>query len=387
MNHNKKRSFEEFCKIANEKHNFKYEYDEKSYYEKGGRVKAKCPIHGWFEQEIYSHLKGFGCRLCASELRGRKRAKKLEDFIKDAEKHHGKTYIYDKVDYIDANTEVCIICPIHGEFWQTPSNHTHKTHPRGCPKCNGGLILTLSEFIERAIKVHGKKYDYSEVVYKGYSKKIRVICPIHGVFIQTVSNHLRGYGCPKCSHRNTLYTIDEFIEMARKIHGGKYDYSKVVYLGNKIKICIICPIHGEFWQTPSSHLKGCGCPSCNESKLERNIAKLLSENDISFERQKRFEWLGKQSLDFYLPKYNIAIECQGEQHFKPIDFANKGEEWALKELEIIKELDERKKNLCYDNNLRLIYFSILEKNGMFTNELKLIEEILKHDDRLSTNTN
>ena len=57
-------------------------------------------------------------------------------------------------------------------------------------------------------------------------------------------------------------TTDKFIKKAKTIHGNKYDYSKVKYVNNHTKVCIICPIHGEFWQTPMKHLIGRGCPKC-----------------------------------------------------------------------------------------------------------------------------
>ena len=110
-------------------------------------------------------------------------------------------------------------------------------------------------------------------------------------------------------------TTEEFIKKAKHAHGDKYDYSKVNYIDCKTKVCIICPIHGEFWQTPQYHLNGCGCQVCKESKLEISLSKFLIENSIKFDYKKQFKWLGKQHLDFYLPEYNIAIECQGKQHF------------------------------------------------------------------------
>ena len=147
------------------------------------------------------------------------------------------------------------------------------------------------------------------------------------------------------------HSIKEFIERAKKIHGDKYDYSKVEYVGNKIKVSIICPIHGEFWQLPNSHLNGIGCPSCSESHLEKEINDFLIENNIKFERQKRFDWLGRQSLDFYLPDYNVGIECQGRQHFVSDNF--------FKNIEEIIERDNRKKKLCDDNNICILYYSNL----------------------------
>lgn len=114
-------------------------------------------------------------------------------------------------------------------------------------------------------------------------------------------------------------TTEEFLKKAKEIHGNKYDYSKVEYTGNKFKVCIICPEHGEFWQKPNDHLSGRGCPKCKSSHLERETRILLEKNQIKYEEQKTFEWLKlkkQQYLDFYLPQYSIAIECQGEQHFQ-----------------------------------------------------------------------
>ena len=135
-----------------------------------------------------------------------------------------------------------------------------------------------------------------------------------------------------------------FENRARNIHGDKYDYSKVKYITANDKVCIICPEHGIFWQSPAVHINGKhGCPKCNSSKLENSVRNFLIENNFNFEEQKTFEWLkykGNQYLDFYLPDYNIAIECQGIQHFKPVDFANKGDKWAIKEEQYVKDISE-----------------------------------------------
>ena len=121
--------------------------------------------------------------------------------------------------------------------------------------------MTTEEFIQKAKRVHGDRYDYSKAEYKGNKEEICIICPKHGDFLQKAKNHLSGYGCSVCSGRKKMRTID-FINRANLVHQNKYDYSKAVYKGNKEKICIICPEHGEFWQQASSHLKGIGCPQC-----------------------------------------------------------------------------------------------------------------------------
>ena len=230
--------------------------------------------------------------------------KTREEFIQDARKVHSDKYDYSKVEYVDSLTKVCIICPEHGEFWQRPSNHLSGA---GCKKCKyEKQAYSTEEFIKKANETHKGKYDYSKVKYEKSKTKVCIICPEHGEFRQEANSHLRGVGCPKC---NGLYvpTTEEWIASARKVHGDKYDYSKVHYVNNRTKVTIICPEHGEFKQIPSSHLSGNGCPKCNLSHLERSVMNYLDDMEIAYGYQKRFSWLGQQSLDFYLPDYKIGI--------------------------------------------------------------------------------
>ena len=289
---------------------------------------------------------------------GRKKKAK-EEFIKEAtEKHKGK-YDYSKVEYVNNKTKVCIICnkPNHGEFWQTPDSHLSG---KGCPKCgneNKGEYChsTKEEFIKKAREKHGDKYDYSKVNYVNAKTKVCIICnkPNHGEFWQTPNDHLKGRGCQKCSGKY-VPTTEEWIASARKVHSDKYDYNKVGYNGAFTKVCIICPEHGEFWQTPNDHLQGCGCPKCNLSHLERSVMNYLDEHGITYDYQKRFDWLGRQSLDFYLPDYNVALECQGRQHFEEIDyFCNK------EGLNECKKRDKLKFKKCQKHGIKVLYYSNL----------------------------
>lgn len=115
--------------------------------------------------------------------------------------------------------------------------------------------LTTEEFIKKSREVHGDKYDYSKVEYKSVRDKVCIICPDHSEFYQKAGSHLDGRGCPKCNGTTRL-TIEEFIERAKRIHGDKYDYSKVDYKNSTTKVYIICKEggHGEFYQTVSSHV-------------------------------------------------------------------------------------------------------------------------------------
>jgi len=122
--------------------------------------------------------------------------------------------------------------------------------------------LTNDEFIKKAKLVHGSEYDYSETEYTLTKNKVKIICSKHGEFFQCAGNHLIGRGCPKCSLEKMTLSKDEFIFKSKKIHGDKYDYSKVVYSHNKNKVKIICSKHGEFFQCAGNHLIGRGCQKC-----------------------------------------------------------------------------------------------------------------------------
>lgn len=163
---------------------------------------------------------------------------------------------------------------------------------------------------------------------------------------------------------------EKFIELAKKIHGNKYDYSKVEYKNKNTKVCIICPIHGEFWQTPNNHLSGNGCKKCNTSIIENNIIELLAKNNIEYQFNVFPKFLHGLQLDFYLPQYNVAIECQGIQHFKEKHF--------FEGLNIILERDNRKRKLCEDNGIKLLYYSNLGIEypyKVYENKEELLKEI------------
>ena len=115
--------------------------------------------------------------------------------------------------------------------------------------------LTTEEFIEKARKVHGGKYDYSKVEYVNNSTKVCIVCSEHGDFWMRPKNHMRGDSCPICARKEVgvanSISHEEFIERVGVLYGGKYDYSKTNYERMHVKVCVICPIHGEFWVTPA----------------------------------------------------------------------------------------------------------------------------------------
>jgi hypothetical protein len=362
---------QEFIEQSISIHGYKYDYSKVDFVKKSTDVIIVCPKHGEFTIRASDHLRGRGCAKCANN-----QTLTTDEFIERAINVHGNKFDYSKVRYVNSKTEVCIICPIHGETWQKPCKHLKNKY--GCYKCSiksraDKRKLLFDGFVKKARKIHGDKYDYSNVKYENNRVKVCIICPKHGEFWQTPDDHFTSFGCSLCANehraKSKTKSLEHVIEEFKNVHGNKYDYSKVKYNGCFENVCIICPKHGEFWQTPDNHLHGRGCPICNESKLEKNVREFLYNANIEYVPQKTYEWLinkKQMKLDFYLPQYNIAIECQGLQHFNYALNTKYGWFDGEKDLSIIKEniqkvidKDNLKRKLCEEHGIKIFYFSNL----------------------------
>lgn len=376
---------ENFIEKAIKVHGDKYDYSKVEYIDYLTPVCIICPKHGEFWQKPNTHLGGSGCQKCGKEERAQSHMKlkyTTEEIIQKAKEKYGDKYDYSEVVYRGARKKITIIFKETGRKYEiTPDSLLNKGF-----NCKRDLGLTTEDWIKKAKHAHGDKYDYSITEYRGSKKKIKYICPKHGVIEQYPDNHLR-YGCRFCSYEEygklkTLNT-EHFINEAKKVHGDKYDYSKSDYKGNHTKVCIICPKHGEFWQTPAKHLSGQGCPECKNSILEEKVSLFLKKKNIEYIPQYSPEFLkngkGKQKIDFYLPKYKVAIECQGIQHFVSSPYTHKTT------LEKNVERDIRKFKKCTENNIKILYYTtkdnikfgelydIYNKDNLFDD----LEEIIK----------
>lgn len=274
--------------------------------------------------------------------------KNTEIFINECMEIRGNKYDYSLVSYKNNKEKVKIICKDHGIFEQTPNNHLNKL--QDCPKCSTNYfeIKNTTEVINNFINKHGNKYDYSKVEYNGNKIKVEIICKKHGSFYQTPNNHLKGQDCPICKKID----INTFIQRANIKHNNKYDYSLSEYENMNSKVKIICQDHGVFKQIAHSHIYGSGCPTCKDSKGEREIKILLDEYKINYIKEYSFidcKLINKLRFDFYLPEKNTCIEFDGEHHFRPIEYY--GGEVEFKK--IIKR-DKIKSDFCKKNNINLI---------------------------------
>ena len=295
---------------------------------------------------------------------------KTQAFITKARLVHGDRYDYSKVEYTNAKAKITIICKQHGEFQQTPSNHLCKFN---CNKCANNAKLTTEQFIEKAIQVHGDKYDYSKVEYKNADDKIIVVCKEHGDFLQIPDFHVnRKSGCAKCANNVTSDT-KSFIFKATKVHGDTYNYDKTEYINNYTHVTIICKKHGEFNQIPYVHVyQGCGCPHCI-NKTEHKFLLMLKEHLPTIQHQFKAQWCKRKQclpFDFVIEDKKIIIELDGEQHYKQV--AN----WTAPEIQ--QEVDAYKMKMANENGysvIRVLQQSVMTDDGLTDKIMKQIAEL------------
>ena len=351
----------EFLRKANQVHgDNKYDYSESEYVKAAQKITIICRAHGRFMQTPNGHLDGAGCKKCAVVANSDKKRKSNEIFIEEAKAvHRDGLYDYRNVCYTNNYTNVTIICKDHGMFEQSPSNHLAG---KGCPDC--GLLSRAAKrtkdtetFIEEAIRAHGDKFDYSKTVYEKCDTEVVIICRDHGEFRQVAHNHLPVTQwcspCPEClaltKGKWNKSCTEEFIAKARSVHGEKYDYSKVDYDKANLKVIIVCDEHGEFQQTPNSHLNDSGCPSCG--MIMRANAQTLSQTEfvakaIDIHGVEKYDYSHTTYINYtteidivckehgvfsQTPAGHLAgkgcIKCSGKYSYSP-------EEWILKAKEV-----------------------------------------------------
>ena len=357
----KKLTLNEFINRSQKIFGDRYDYSSVEYINNSTKVKIyDKELSEYFFMTPANHLKGQDNPSRKTEKLRTRFSMGKDEFIKKAKGVHGDKYDYSKVEYTNNRTKICIICPKHGEFYQTPDKHLIG---EGCPKCcKKNRKYSTEEFILESKKIHGDKYDYSKTVYgNNESEKVTITCKIHGDFEITPMSHLRGGGCKYCSV-GKIFSTDDFITSARLVHGDRYDYSKSTYINANTPVKIYCKKHGYFLQKAVHHInRGQGCPECSklyriaETKLYDILKNNLTENIVHSYKNSKI--LGKQEIDIYIPKYKIGIEFQGEQHFKPIDFGGYGKEKSVLLFEDNKIRDTKKKDICKKNGIKLFYFS------------------------------
>lgn len=294
-----------------------------------------------------------------------------EEYVKELAEKNPNIEVIEQ--YIGSNIKIAHKCKIDGYVWNTQPNIILMGHK--CPKCSGRVIMSHDEYIKKVFDVNPD----IEVVdtYNGARNKILHRCKIDGYEWKITPDHiLRGVGCPLCSGK-LRKTHEQYITDVFNINPNIEVLEE--YVSYKVPILHRCKIDGyEWYACPSNILFGTGCPQCKASRGEREISLWLRNNSIDFVPQKTFDGCRNKKLlpfDFYIPKYNICIEYDGEQHYKPINFFG-GEE----KLEKTIQRDNIKTNYCMANNIQLIRVkyneNIIEVLEKFFNNIKLTKEAI-----------
>jgi hypothetical protein len=269
--------------LARSVHNSFYTYDKVVCVGVKKKVIITCPKHGDFLQMPYSHIiKKQGCRWCQYESYRAKFTFTKEMFIDNANKIHNGKYNYEESDYIDSQTKIKIRCNLHGIFTQLPLNHVNKG--KGCPACKFkklSELYTLStiDFIDMAKKIHGKKYGYSNVNYRGMKYDVKIICKKHGMFNQRASNHIHlKNGCPGCGYNvsvkekewlNSLGIPKKWRQRAITVNKRRFKFD--AYDEN---LKTVYEFFGYFWHGHPDHFNSDDINPKTENPSENCIKKL-----------------------------------------------------------------------------------------------------------------
>lgn len=263
---------------------------------------------------------------------------------------YGDTYDYSKMIAIRSNIKTIVICKSHGEFLVTPNNHLNKKS--GCPSCKNidkNFIKTCSiihknyydyslvEYKSNRIKVKIICPNHGIFEQLPMNHKLGSCCPKC-----SIKN--------RKSNLDDLIQIGKEIHSNKY----DYRYLKEDYIRSDKKVRIVCPDHGIFLQDPSSHFKRKhGCKLCKKISTGESIIKeFLNEKKVDFLMQKTFDDcvnLSKLSFDFYVPSLNLCIEFNGRQHYLPISVFG-GQDQFIKQI----KNDRIKNEYCVKNNINLL---------------------------------
>ena len=329
--------------------------------------------HKHFTTSPYRAIRGVGCQDCYIEKIRNSQGKTHKQYVSELSVSNPLLEVIE--DYINADTPILHRCKKHNMTWNiSPASALRGA---GCREC----------WIEKLREVRIKNKDDYILELANVSPHIKLIgeyinantpiqhyCEIHQVSWDiSPSNALRGQGCKECcKSKQSLSLLKTHEQYVLDLFNAS-SYVEVIenYIDAKTPILHRCLIDGFIWpMAPTNALSGKGCPKCNESRGERMVSQWLNIRDIEYIPQYKFDnCRDKQPLpfDFYLPKFNIVIEYQGQQHYDPIDFFG-GQPY----LEYIQHHDNIKSNYCTKNNIQLIYIPYWENVNEYLNKNLLI---------------
>jgi hypothetical protein len=314
------------------------------------RWRVQCKKCGTIKDSFVKYFKN--CRVCFDN----KQRSSKEEFISKSRAKHGNKYNYDLIEYKNSISKVNIFCnDCKNIFQQTPGMHISGSGCKIChlkSLTHNSQDFIKKAIVVHGDKYNYDSVEYktSRIKVKIYCNTCNIF------FEQKAQAHLNGNGCPQCADNYWRLSKDEFVLKAKKVHGNKYDYSSVEYKNSNLKVSIFCNnCKNIFHQKPHNHLSGNGCSICKESKGEIKIAKWLRKNNIFFHRQYIFGDLKNikhLKVDFFVPSWNCIIEYDGEGHEKPIWGSTM--EIKVKNLLSVQHNDKIKNEYAKNKNINML---------------------------------
>lgn len=305
-------------------------------------------------------LQGYGCAVCKKEKNSIKMRKSHQQYVNEVASVNQDVDVVGQ--YVNVNTPIAHRCKIHDFVWNTTPAVI--LQGCGCPLCwreklSAGRLKGHTDYVAEVELMHPN----IEVVEKYINARTKILhrCKVDGYqWMAQPDSVLSGCGCPKCAG-NLKKTTDSYIKEVNDVNANIEVLEE--YINAKTPILHKCKIDGYKWLAqPTNVLTGYGCPQCNESHGEKSVCRWLDMHRIEYIMQHRFsECRNKQPLpfDFYLPSFNICIEYDGEQHFRPVDFFGGVEKFTQRQRN-----DEIKTKYCEGNNIRLLripYYKNIEE--------------------------
>jgi len=349
-----------------------FDYSKVDYLRAKTSLAIRCIKHDlWFTQTAASHITGMvSCKRCRSERPLRKRVRTKAEFIKRGIELYNGLDTYEFLNFVNSSTKVMITCKKHGNYLIRPG-----TYLQGCRCIACGVEskqLTLSDLKIKVKEVHGDRYTYDWSTYKNSSNKMKIRCRVHGWFEQRVNTHISGRGCSVCGVDVKRHSSDKVLGRIKSHFRDRYTYDKFVYVRDGDPVIITCKRHGDFSKVPNELVRGHGCPCCGESKNERTMSNVLTDNDVAHVQECRLAG-SRYRYDFYLTDLDVLVELDGKQHYVAMEHFG-----GARGLASTQRRDDTKNQLAIKHNIPLIRIKYTEFGCLHKAFFRELSKIYKY---------
>ena len=335
----------------------KYEYVCKEHQDKGSQ----------FIDWGHFHYRGSGCYYCGRERTEASKRKDLSEYDgKSLAESKGFEYV--GISKHDKKIWIQFICPKHRQYGvqEMPYNNMKRVVV-GCQHCIG-----RNDYEEVVLQQIYEVNPYVELLepYRGRTKRIKMRCILHDIISAKTPNEvIAGKGCVRCGiekvSQQSKTPIDVFLNRLNK------SYPHIKLISNYNSLCEYANFYcnecrSDMCDYPSYILRR-GCPICGGTSMERKVGAILTNNKIKYIPQFSFDNCRDQRklpFDFYLPDYNVLIEYDGEQHYRPVNFGGISDVEAYDNFLITQRHDKIKTEYCKQHKINLIRIPYWDKNNI-----------------------